>query len=107
MEAGLFQALLPQAEATAFPVQYLDAIAPPVAEHEELLREGIVVQGLFHEDGQAIDAFAEVDRLPAQVDFRQVIRRAHHDTAAAVFSTRVSVAASIVPPKETAVPLGS
>ena len=41
VEPGFLQTFLPQAEATVFPVQNLDTIPAPVAEHEERAALGI------------------------------------------------------------------
>ena len=53
-----------------FPVENLDPIAAPVAEYIQLLREGIELQGILDQYSQTVDAFAEVDRIPAQIDCR-------------------------------------
>ena len=67
-EASSFQTLLPQAKAVALPVQDLDLVALAVAEHKQLLGKRIVLQGLFDQDRQSVDAFAKVDNIPAQID---------------------------------------
>ena len=71
--------------------------------HPDLL----VIQGVFHQHGQAINTAAEVDRVPTEVHRGNVIGGTHHGRVAAVFSTNDNVAASTLPSKETAVPLGS
>src|SRR3546814_2633540 len=49
-----------QAEALAVPPQYLEEIAAPAAEHEQMAREGIVPQRFLDLPGQAVEALAHV-----------------------------------------------
>ena len=49
LEAGLFQPLLPQVEATAFPVEDLHFVTFAIAEHEQLLRKWILLECIFHQ----------------------------------------------------------
>ena len=68
MGQNMHQTLLPQAKAVALPVQDLDLVALAVAEHKQLLGKRIVLQGLFDQNRQSVDAFAKVDNIPAQID---------------------------------------
>src|SRR3546814_11379809 len=58
--ATLFRSLGEQAEALAVPPQYLEEIAAPAAEHEQMAREGIVPQRFLDLPGQAVEALAHV-----------------------------------------------
>ena len=107
VKTRFFQPLLPQAKPIRFPIEHLDIVASSVAKHVELLRERVQAQSVLDQHSQTINTATEVDRVPAQVDRRDVIGGPHHDTLAAVDRTRDKVAASTVPPKETARPLGS
>lgn len=72
-KAITFQAFLPQAEAVALPVENLDPVAAPIAEHEQVLGEGIELQAFLDQYCQAIDTLPEIDRIPAQVHHGQVV----------------------------------
>ena len=87
-------------------VQDFDLVTFTVAKHEQLFRKRVVLQCLFHQDGQPVDALAEVDNAPAQIHSGQCIRRPHHPRVAAVFSTVVNVAASTEPENATDTPFG-
>ena len=108
LETRPLQALLPQTKAITFPVQDLHLVALAVAEYEQLLGKRIVLQGLFDQDRQTVDALAEVDNIPAQIDSRQFVRGAHlQSRAAAVANTVVNVAASTEPVNATTTPFGN
>src|SRR3546814_18906577 len=70
--ATLFRSLGEQAEALAVPPQYLEEIAAPAAEHDQMAREGIVPQRFLDLPGQAVEALAHVDLA---------VRQPHPDTA--------------------------
>jgi hypothetical protein len=67
----VFSRRLPQTKAAAFPQEDLDPVASPVTKHKEMLREWVQAQAIFHQYRQAIDALAEVDRVPAQIHHRR------------------------------------
>ena len=81
--------------------------APDRAANAELLRERIKLQRILGQHSQAIDALAEVDRIPAQIDHRQVIRRSHHASEATVRNTVSRLRAFTSPPNPTMDPLGN
>jgi len=107
VEAGFFQALLPQAEATAFPVEHLDTVSTSVAEHKEMLGERVEAETVLNQHRQAVDTLAEVDGIPAQIDHRQVIRWPHHGSAATVRSTVSRLLRFTSPLNPTVAPLGN
>ena len=73
VEALALQALHPQHEAAALPVQDLHPVATPVGEHEQLLAERVQRELVLHQCREAVDLLAEVDRVDAQVDLGQVV----------------------------------
>jgi len=70
-----------------------------------LFRERVKAQSVFHQHSQAVDAAAEVDRIPTEIHRLDVIGRPHHGRATTVVRTRDKVAASTFPLKATAAPL--
>ena len=65
MEAIFFQALLPQAETIALPIEDLDLVLTPVGEHEQPLGKRVLLQRLLDQYRQAIYPLAEIDRIAA------------------------------------------
>ena len=59
-EPILFQTLLPEAKTIAIPIQDLDDAAESIAENEQVAGERVQVQGLLHQDGQAVDGFTHI-----------------------------------------------
>jgi hypothetical protein len=78
MEAVALQALLPQHETIALPIQDLHPVTPPVGEREQLLGQRIKQQRFLHAGREPVDLQPKVHRLDAQVHRRQSIRRPHH-----------------------------
>ena len=76
-EAVRFQALDEQPESVAIPEQYLDPVTPAVAEHISGLRKRVKPQPLFHEQGESVDAFAAIHRVPVQEDLQPGIESEH------------------------------
>lgn len=56
---------------------------------------------LFDQDGQSVDALAEVNNVTAQMNSRQIIRRPHHTADAAALSTVLNTLASTEPTNPT------
>jgi len=46
---------------------------PRLAKHKQLFRKRIVLQGLFHQNSQTINALAKVNDISAQVNSRQFV----------------------------------
>ena len=65
-EAALLQPLGEQAEALAVPVQNLDQVAAPAAEHEQVARERLLLQHLLRQHRQAVEALPHVGRAHAR-----------------------------------------
>ena len=61
------QALLPQAESVAVPVQRLDLVARAVGKNVQGAGKGTQAQLKFHEHREAVDALSEVNRFATQV----------------------------------------
>src|SRR5690606_5968594 len=68
LEALGFQSLEPQAEAIALPVENLDLAAGASEEHEQHRVEHLHLDVQLDQRRQAIDGFAEVDRLGIQIN---------------------------------------
>ena len=66
-----------------------------------------MLQGTFDQDCQSVDAFTEVDDIPAQIHSGQRVRGSHHSTAAAARSTVVNDPASTEPANATDTPFGN
>ena len=93
-EAFALQPLLPHAETGAFPIKYLDLVTLAIDEHEQLPAKWITDQLLFHQNGKAVYALAEVDRIAAQPDNVEIIGRAHNGRRSAATSSAVRAVAS-------------
>ena len=61
-EAMFLEALVPEHEAVAFPVQDLHLVALAVAEGKELRSEGVERKRLLDQEGEAIDGLAIMRR---------------------------------------------
>src|SRR3546814_10001121 len=104
-EPSLFQPLGEQAEALAVPPQYLEEIAAPAAEHEQMAREGIVPQRFLDLPGQAVEALAHVGLAGRQPHPDTARDRDHRWPSAR--STCASAVASTGGIKRTRMPSGS
>jgi hypothetical protein len=95
--------LVPEAEARAIPHQDLHPVARAVAEHEQMSREGILVDHLARQGGEPIERQMHVSgrRRDEDADRR---RPAQHRAAATVTSTCRSHSASTRPRTRTSRP---
>lgn len=73
-----FEALEPQAEAVAFPVQHLDAVTGLIEEDEEYGVEHGDFDVQLDQGGEAVDGFSKIHRLRVEVDFFDFAVGAHH-----------------------------
>ena len=89
-ESVFLQPLDHQPEARALPQQYLDAIAPPVAEYKQGRRKRIQPQRLLNEQRQSVDRLAPVHRLTVQIDFQRRVEAEHGRPANMGKSVRTS-----------------
>jgi hypothetical protein len=78
LEALGFQALEPQAEAVALPVEDLDLAEVAVEKHEQHRIEHFHFDVQLDQGGQAVDGFAEVDGLGVEVDLLHLGVGTHH-----------------------------
>src|SRR5690606_28019315 len=78
LEALGFQSLEPQAEAIALPVENLDLAAGAIEEHEQHRVEHLHLDVQLDQRRQAIDGFAEVDRLGIQINLLDLGVGTHH-----------------------------
>jgi len=77
-EALGFQALEPEAEAVALPVQHFDPITRLVEEDEEHGVEHGDFDIQFYQGSKAVDGLSKVHRLGVEVDFFDFAVGAHH-----------------------------
>src|SRR5699024_6128468 len=86
-ETLLFQAFLPQAEAVAMPVQYLETGSAPIDEHEQGIGKRIHLEFLLDDGRQPVDLFSEVDRITMQIHRADGMARMHQRTEFVVADT--------------------
>ena len=87
----LLQALVPEAEAVAIPVQHLDGVAPAVAEDKEVSGKGVQIENALGRHAQSVDAGAHVRGTGGEID----LGRGHpQHRASSTVSSLVSVASS-------------
>ena len=79
IEALGFQALEPQAEAIALPVENLDLAAGAIEEHEQHRVEHLHLDVQLDQRRQAIDGFTKVDGLGVEIDLLHFGVGTHHD----------------------------
>jgi len=83
-EALLFQALVPETETAAVPVEDLQLVAALIAEDKHRRVKHRQAHRLLNNQAQAVDGFAEVDRVAVQIDSVYADKHAHgrgHDSA--------------------------
>ena len=62
-----FQALLPQTETVAMPVQSLDLVSVSIGKNVQGAGKGAQAQFELHEHRQTVDALSEVNRFATQI----------------------------------------
>lgn len=86
---------------------WLDTVPAPDAEHKEMLGERVQAETILDQHRQAVDTFAMVNGIRAQIDHRQTIRRSHHGKAATVRKTVGNLRAFASALNSTNTPLGN
>ena len=99
------QSLDHQPETRALPQQYLDAVAPPIAEYKQRSSEWIEPQRLLNEQCQSVDGLATVHRLAVQINFQRRVETEHGRLASKGKSARAS--SRLRSPMATRTPLAS
>ena len=94
MELAILKSLGDQAHAAAIPEDQFDAVGSLGPEHINCAGERIGTHLGFHQCGQSLCAFAEVDGLGGDHDFHRT-RRANHDDAFIAWMTAAMVALSV------------
>jgi len=90
-ETLLLQALMPETEPVAIPVQHFDGVAPAVAEDKELSGKGIQIQDALNRHAQPVDSGAHVRGAGSEIDLG---RRRHQHLDSSTASSLVSVVSS-------------
>ena len=74
------------------PDENLELVAPLVAEYEQARIEGIELERIRHDRGQAVDGFAHVGGAAGQVNANRVARGQHYSGSSAETTARSNAA---------------
>ena len=92
-ESACLQALVPDGQPVTIPIQDLETVATPVAEHEQMAAQGIMSHDMFGHHHESIETPAHVTDFRAQVNAR-VRGDIQHEACRSVWIRRRSSAAS-------------